>query len=81
MRRCPLRRCLLLRAKFRRTRDAVIARAHVANGADIRPWGTGGHTAALALDGGADVALGVEQCEMSRGTQSASASGTANAAS
>eukprot|EP00965_Chrysotila_dentata_P180362 5954817-Pleurochrysis_carterae.AAC.1 len=60
MRRCPLRRCLLLRAEFRRTGVAVIARAHVANGADIRPRGIGGHSAVSSLVGGADVAFGCE---------------------
>eukprot|EP00965_Chrysotila_dentata_P099152 3278457-Pleurochrysis_carterae.AAC.1 len=60
MRRCPLRRCLLLRAELRRTRVAAIARAHVAKGADIRPRGIGGHAAASALAGGADVVLGDE---------------------
>eukprot|EP00965_Chrysotila_dentata_P003357 109371-Pleurochrysis_carterae.AAC.1 len=49
-----------IRAEFRRTRVAAIARAHVAKGADIRPWGVGRHAAASALAGGADVVLGDE---------------------
>eukprot|EP00965_Chrysotila_dentata_P088308 2916752-Pleurochrysis_carterae.AAC.1 len=60
MRRCLLRRCLLLRAEFRRTHDAAIARAHVAKGADMRLLGVGKHAASLALVGGADDALGDE---------------------
>eukprot|EP00965_Chrysotila_dentata_P113042 3735056-Pleurochrysis_carterae.AAC.1 len=51
-------KCLLLRAEFRRTRVAAIARAHVAKGADIRPRGIGRHAAASALDVGAGVVLG-----------------------
>eukprot|EP00965_Chrysotila_dentata_P166091 5483914-Pleurochrysis_carterae.AAC.1 len=57
MRRCPLRRCRLLRAEFRRMRVAAIARAYVAKGADMRPLGVGGHATSLALAGGAGVAL------------------------
>eukprot|EP00965_Chrysotila_dentata_P076324 2520856-Pleurochrysis_carterae.AAC.2 len=60
MRRCPLRRCLLLCAEFRRTRIAAIAQAHVAKGADIRLRGIGRQAASLALAGGADVVLGEE---------------------
>eukprot|EP00965_Chrysotila_dentata_P091485 3020930-Pleurochrysis_carterae.AAC.2 len=59
MRRCPLRRCLLLRAAFRRTRVAAMARAHVANGADMRPR-IGGQSVASSLVGGADVVHGGE---------------------
>eukprot|EP00965_Chrysotila_dentata_P022942 760447-Pleurochrysis_carterae.AAC.1 len=64
VRRCPFRRCLLLRAAFRRTRVAAMACAHVAKGADMRLCACG-HSAAPWLVGGADAAHDGEKCEIS----------------
>eukprot|EP00965_Chrysotila_dentata_P176123 5815632-Pleurochrysis_carterae.AAC.2 len=82
MRRCPLRRHLLPRAELKRQAQvAIMARAHVATGADMRPRGTDEPVVELALIGGSGISLDGVRRTNSRGRQVHNASGAAIAES
>eukprot|EP00965_Chrysotila_dentata_P159161 5257801-Pleurochrysis_carterae.AAC.1 len=82
MRRCPLRRRLLLCAELRRARVAIMARAHVAIEADMRPrGGIDEQVIELVLASGSDILLGGVWRASTRGRQVHNASGAAIAES